>query len=204
MTTDLKILKSLVFTYETTLIDIPTFERKDREIKRYIARLNSGPRVVQSNFSHPVLQSFQQHNIHNLGALIGLMDMTINNNMMNMSINNNMVDMSINNNMVDMSINNNAMNMYMNIVQGAREDVAVTLDTKQINQFTVKKYSECDNLEDDTCAICQVKYEPDDQLTILPCNGHHRYHTPCIEEWLSKFSKKCPSCRQNLDDTAVI
>lgn len=176
MTTDLKILKSLVFTYETTLIDIPTFERKERELKRYIARLNSGPRRVSSDLPHPMIQHFQQRNIHNLGALIGLMDLTMNNNMMN---------------------------MYMNFVQGAQEDVPVTLDTKKINQFTTKKYSECDNLEDDTCAICQVKYEPDDQLTILPCNGHHRYHTACIEEWLSKFSKKCPSCRQNLDDLMV-
>lgn len=173
MTTDLKILQSLVFTCETTLIDIPTFERKDRELKRYIARLNSESRQVVSNLP---INSIQHPNIYNIGDLLRQLDMTV---------------------------NNNIITMYMNFTQGALEDVPVTLDTKKINQFPTKKYCECDNLEDDTCAICQIKYTDDEQLTILPCNGHHRYHTQCIEEWLSKFSKNCPSCRQNLDETGA-
>lgn len=99
---------------------------------------------------------------------------------------------------------NRYFDMYMTVNQGTMEDVPTPLDSKKMSKLVRKKYSEIENISDDCCAICQSKYDNDDELTILPCDGHHHYHTDCIGEWLSKFSKKCPSCRQNLDEINIV
>lgn len=52
---------------------------------------------------------------------------------------------------------------------------------------------------DNVCSICQEKYESNSIVTILTCPGNHYYHTECIKKWLSKYNKKCPICRENLD-----
>jgi len=185
MDVDLEILNSLIYKKETTLINLPTFEKKQQDIKQYISRniprqlsVNNLPnrvfRDIQYNSSYQINYGGQSPFVNTLPELMYLMN--------------------------NYTGNSNLMNIFMDINQGSLEDVPTPLDTKKMNQFPTKKYSECDDLENDTCAICQAKYADDDQLTILPCNGHHRYHQNCIEEWLSKFSKKCPSCRQNLDD----
>lgn len=85
------------------------------------------------------------------------------------------------------------------------EDVPTPLDEEKRQKLQHYKYSELTPrlLEresvDNTCSICTMNYENDDKLTLLPCK--HYYHDDCINQWLSKFSKKCPICRVNLDDT---
>ena len=34
------------------------------------------------------------------------------------------------------------------------------------------------------CAICTLEYTEDDDITPLPCNVSHYFHTKCIETWL--------------------
>lgn len=43
------------------------------------------------------------------------------------------------------------------------------------------------------CAICQVEYEQGDTLATLPCK--HCFHSGCVGQWLSAYSKKCPVCK---------
>lgn len=54
-----------------------------------------------------------------------------------------------------------------------------------------------DNIEnggkttDDTCALCLEDYEDGEELRELKCE--HRYHSECIDEWLS-HKRSCPVC----------
>ncbi|KAG7449504.1 uncharacterized protein BT62DRAFT_962840 [Guyanagaster necrorhizus] len=49
----------------------------------------------------------------------------------------------------------------------------------------------------ETCPICIVDFEEDDDVRILPCEGHHRFHQQCVDPWLLGLSSSCPICRQD-------
>ena len=48
----------------------------------------------------------------------------------------------------------------------------------------------------ETCPICIVDFEAGDDLRVLPCEGHHRFHQACVDPWLLELSSSCPICRQ--------
>lgn len=50
----------------------------------------------------------------------------------------------------------------------------------------------------ETCPICIVDFEDDDDVRILPCEGKHRFHQQCVDPWLLELSSSCPICRQGL------
>lgn len=47
----------------------------------------------------------------------------------------------------------------------------------------------------ETCPICIVDFEEGDDLRVLPCEGHHRFHQQCVDPWLLELSSSCPICR---------
>ncbi|KAI0762124.1 hypothetical protein BD413DRAFT_217414 [Trametes elegans] len=49
----------------------------------------------------------------------------------------------------------------------------------------------------ETCPICIVDFEEGDDLRVLPCQGHHRFHQECVDPWLLELSSSCPLCRQD-------
>ncbi|CAL1707221.1 unnamed protein product [Somion occarium] len=49
----------------------------------------------------------------------------------------------------------------------------------------------------ETCPICIVDFEEGDDLRVLPCEGHHRFHQQCVDQWLLELSASCPICRQD-------
>ncbi|KAI0334988.1 hypothetical protein GY45DRAFT_1317444 [Cubamyces sp. BRFM 1775] len=49
----------------------------------------------------------------------------------------------------------------------------------------------------ETCPICIVDFEEGDDLRVLPCEGHHRFHQECVDQWLLELSSSCPICRQD-------
>ncbi|KIP05108.1 hypothetical protein PHLGIDRAFT_108675 [Phlebiopsis gigantea 11061_1 CR5-6] len=49
----------------------------------------------------------------------------------------------------------------------------------------------------ETCPICIVDFEEGDDLRVLPCEGHHRFHQQCVDQWLLELSSSCPICRQD-------
>lgn len=44
------------------------------------------------------------------------------------------------------------------------------------------------------CAICCEEFNQDIQVTPLPCNVNHYFHTHCITKWL-ETNQVCPLCR---------
>jgi hypothetical protein len=75
-------------------------------------------------------------------------------------------------------------------------DVASSLPTRNITALLP-------NQEDNKCTICMSEYELQEEVTTLPCcNSHvvHFFHTPCIQEWLSR-SQLCPMCKLNIQDS---
>lgn len=50
----------------------------------------------------------------------------------------------------------------------------------------------------ETCPICIVDFEEGDDLRVLPCEGHHRFHQACVDPWLLELSSSCPICRQGM------
>lgn len=48
----------------------------------------------------------------------------------------------------------------------------------------------------DECAICLANFEDGERVRLLPCQ--HLFHKACIDEWLIKIKKFCPSCRRDI------
>jgi len=49
--------------------------------------------------------------------------------------------------------------------------------------------------ESRTCQICICEFESGENVMLLPCL--HKYHEPCISEWLQK-SDLCPMCKSHI------
>jgi hypothetical protein len=47
----------------------------------------------------------------------------------------------------------------------------------------------------DDCAICLMAFGEDDDVTPLPCDIRHYFHTACIEDWF-KQNTTCPLCKK--------
>ncbi|CAG7877027.1 unnamed protein product [Brassica rapa] len=67
------------------------------------------------------------------------------------------------------------------------------LSADTIASLPSKRYKDGDNQNgtNESCVICRLDYEDDDDLILLPCK--HSYHSECINNWL-KINKSCPVC----------
>merc|ERR1712062_357246 len=45
------------------------------------------------------------------------------------------------------------------------------------------------------CSICYCEFQTDEEVTPLPCDLRHVYHTECLVAWF-KNQSVCPICRQ--------
>ncbi|KAJ0232177.1 E3 ubiquitin ligase BIG BROTHER-related [Hirschfeldia incana] len=67
------------------------------------------------------------------------------------------------------------------------------LSADTIASLPSKRYKDGENQNgtNESCVICRLDYEDDDDLILLPCK--HSYHSECINNWL-KINKICPVC----------
>ncbi|KAG8885787.1 hypothetical protein FRB97_009492 [Tulasnella sp. 331] len=49
----------------------------------------------------------------------------------------------------------------------------------------------------ETCPICILDFEDGDDVRVLPCEGHHKFHKDCVDQWLLELSTSCPLCRED-------
>lgn len=47
----------------------------------------------------------------------------------------------------------------------------------------------------DSCAICLMEYNNEDEVAELKCDKKHYFHSDCLEEWL-KRKLECPLCKR--------
>lgn len=69
---------------------------------------------------------------------------------------------------------------------------------KNVNELNKKKYFELDSDIKDKyteCIICYNKFDNDNDIVILNCNGNHIYCYNCIVYWLQNHTNKCPICK---------
>ena len=52
------------------------------------------------------------------------------------------------------------------------------------------------------CAICLLPFERRQQITYLPCDPRHHFHSNCVEPWLIQDSK-CPICNTRVTPESI-
>jgi hypothetical protein len=58
-------------------------------------------------------------------------------------------------------------------------------------------------LDDRTCAICCEEMQPNEEVSCMPCDGLHSFHTSCVRTWLS-VKPQCPTCRWMADESGAL
>lgn len=71
------------------------------------------------------------------------------------------------------------------------------LDTRGIEQNSLKKKFEAGQDTCGSCNICLTDFEDGENLRTLPC--FHSFHCECIDNWLSR-SPICPVCRTVINE----
>ena len=51
------------------------------------------------------------------------------------------------------------------------------------------------------CAICCEDVRPDEHIMQLPCR--HAFHPACASKWITRHSRRCPLCCQDLADIDI-
>lgn len=74
------------------------------------------------------------------------------------------------------------------------------LSNDEIKALPIVIVNQKDVTSSETCAICLEEYVPGDKLRILPCN--HRFHVPCIDNWLNR-KPFCPICKRDVYSNGI-
>ncbi|KAL0857220.1 hypothetical protein Bca101_062374 [Brassica carinata] len=76
------------------------------------------------------------------------------------------------------------------------------LSADTIASLPSKRYKDGENQNgtNESCVICRLDYEDDDDLILLPCR--HSYHSECINNWL-KINKICPVCSAEVSTSSA-
>jgi hypothetical protein len=45
------------------------------------------------------------------------------------------------------------------------------------------------------CSICLLEYNQENEITVLPCDARHYFHSECITQWLDRHGD-CPICKK--------
>lgn len=62
------------------------------------------------------------------------------------------------------------------------------------DKFPVVCFKEMNKMDQETCPICQIKFEVQSSVRVLECG--HFYHKDCIDEWF-QTQKNCCICKKD-------
>jgi hypothetical protein len=75
-----------------------------------------------------------------------------------------------------------------------------TASRKSLRGLETKRFKlgdlDAESSDGPTCVICLIEYEDGDEIKVLPCG--HEYHGECVDEWLGKHNRTCPTCRHDI------
>ena len=82
---------------------------------------------------------------------------------------------------------------------GPMEDVRVTVSGNEFDEIVdIVEADACEPGE--CCSVCQAPLaqgtDTSQQIAYLPCD--HGFHVGCIKTWLTEYSCKCPTCRNDV------
>lgn len=63
-----------------------------------------------------------------------------------------------------------------------------------IRKLGISSYDPSVFKNDNLCAICMEEYTQKCDITVLPCDQRHYFHTHCIKKWLERETS-CPFCK---------
>lgn len=64
-----------------------------------------------------------------------------------------------------------------------------------VTSLIKKKYDKSTFTFEKQCGICMGEYSEDEEVTPLPCDPRHYFHTECIEHWFLQ-KNTCPYCNK--------
>lgn len=70
------------------------------------------------------------------------------------------------------NLNNNAINSipYLNAISSLKK----------------RNFNEIKDKNMDSCAICLMDYQPNDEVSELNCDSRHYFHSACVQDWLKR------------------
>jgi len=75
-----------------------------------------------------------------------------------------------------------------------------TASRKSLQELETKQFIagdvDLERSEGPLCVICLLEYEDGDDVKVLPCG--HEFHSECVDLWLGKHNRTCPTCRHDI------
>jgi len=77
-----------------------------------------------------------------------------------------------------------------------RTAIRSTVKKLKTRKWTKEEVGDLESDKEKTCVICYLDYEVDEVIKTLPCG--HEYHADCVDRWLQKHNRTCPTCRHDI------
>lgn len=69
------------------------------------------------------------------------------------------------------------------------------LSRYDVDKLPAFLYTDRDEVNNSTCAICLCSFDMGEMLISLPCDNRHSFHASCIRDWLVR-QNACPLCQK--------
>ena len=76
-----------------------------------------------------------------------------------------------------------------------RQNIVASIAKTQFNGLV--------NTSQPECAICLMNFTEHCDITPLPCDARHYFHTYCISSWI-KQNNICPLCKKEITEKAMM
>jgi len=90
-----------------------------------------------------------------------------------------------------LSFDGNLFSDAFTVLTGTR--LVNTITMEDFNNIPEEIYLPDTFIGDPLCIVCQCDFEDGDDLKVLPCE--HKFHTDCVQTWLTVEKNECPLCR---------
>eukprot|EP00826_Nyctotherus_ovalis_P052866 TRINITY_DN6782_c0_g1_i13.p1 TRINITY_DN6782_c0_g1~~TRINITY_DN6782_c0_g1_i13.p1 ORF type:complete len:237 (-),score=21.03 TRINITY_DN6782_c0_g1_i13:112-822(-) len=87
------------------------------------------------------------------------------------------------------------------LLSGEASSVAIKFVTDNLPKT---EYNPDIHTSEKECIICMEEFVRDAEITELPCDRRHFFHTSCVMDWVTKAKKvSCPICRKDTAEELI-